>query len=141
MRLMEFTNAEEQLSLLKKIFNNTWTGIANEAAEQKKQRELGKIARDKKKPCTKRAKTASSPRPARPAPLMPSKSTSAATSAACKSTATAADNKKNGVVQAYGQTGKPSVGPQQRAAKALTPKPAIRSYGAQATGKRYGATN
>ena len=31
MRLAEFTNAEEQLGLLKRIIDSTWTAIADEA--------------------------------------------------------------------------------------------------------------
>jgi hypothetical protein len=36
MRLYEFTNAEEQLALLRTIIDNTWTAIAQQAAEQQR---------------------------------------------------------------------------------------------------------
>ncbi len=67
MRLREFTNAKEQLGLLRRIIDSTWTAIADEAAEQKKQQELERI-KASKKPRTKRTKIASSPRPP---PLVP----------------------------------------------------------------------
>lgn len=35
MRLYEFTNAEEQLGLLRVIIDNTWTAIAQQAKQQK----------------------------------------------------------------------------------------------------------
>ena len=35
MRLYEFTNAEEQLALLRTIIDNTWTAIAQQAEQQK----------------------------------------------------------------------------------------------------------
>jgi hypothetical protein len=35
MRLYEFTNAEEQLGLLRIIIDNTWTAIAQQAKQQK----------------------------------------------------------------------------------------------------------
>jgi hypothetical protein len=35
MRLYEFTNAEEQLGLLRAIIDNTWTAIAQQAQQQK----------------------------------------------------------------------------------------------------------
>lgn len=44
MRLKEFANAEEQLGLLRTIIDKTWTAIADEAAEQKRQREQQKQA-------------------------------------------------------------------------------------------------
>jgi len=36
MRLYEFANAEEQLALLRTIIDNTWTAIAQQAAEQQR---------------------------------------------------------------------------------------------------------
>jgi len=69
MRLREFTNADEQLGLLRRIIDSTWTAIADEAAEQKKQRELERIEASKK-PRTTRTRTASSPRRAPPANLV-----------------------------------------------------------------------
>ena len=62
MRLKEFTNAEEQLGLLRIIIDKTWTAIADEAAAQKKQQELDRIA-GKGKP---KAKGSAPPRKPRP---------------------------------------------------------------------------
>jgi hypothetical protein len=61
-RLKEFTNAEEQLGLLRIIIDKTWTAIADQAAAQKKQQELDRIAA-KGKP---KAKGATPPRKPRP---------------------------------------------------------------------------
>jgi hypothetical protein len=76
LRLREFTNAEEQLGLLRRIIDSTWTAIADEAAEQKKQQELERI-KASKKPRGKRTKTASRPRPQPIAPETLSKPNSA----------------------------------------------------------------
>ena len=81
MRLREFTDAAEQLGLLRRIIDSTWTAIADEAAEQKEQERQERL-KASKKPRSKRTKTASSPRSAPPAPRMPPKP---------KTTATAAD--------------------------------------------------
>lgn len=68
MRLMEFTNAEEQLGLLRRIIDSTWTAIADEAVEQKKQKELDRIAA-----ANKPKAQASSPRRASPPANTPRK--------------------------------------------------------------------
>ena len=62
MRLREFTDAAEQLGLLRRIIDSTWTAIADEAAEQKKQQELDRIAA-KGKPKAKGASPLRKPRP------------------------------------------------------------------------------
>jgi hypothetical protein len=80
MRLREFTNAEEQLGLLRRIIDSTWTAMADEAAEQKEQERQERL-KASKKPRSKRTKTASSPRSAPPAPRMPPKPKTPATAA------------------------------------------------------------
>ena len=80
MRLREFTNADEQLGLLRRIIDSTWTAIADEAAEQKEQERQERL-KASKKPRSKRTKTASSPRSAPPAPRMPPKPKTPATAA------------------------------------------------------------
>lgn len=80
MRLREFTNADEQLGLLRRIIDSTWTAIADEAAEQKEQERQERL-KASKKPRTKRTKTASSPRSAPPAPRVPPKPKTPATAA------------------------------------------------------------
>lgn len=72
MRLREFTNAEEQLGLLRRIIDSIWTAIADEAAEQKEQERQERLKASKKSR-SQRAKTASSPRPPPLAPSMPPK--------------------------------------------------------------------
>jgi len=69
MRLIEFTNAEEQLGLLRKIFDKTWTAIADEAAAQKKQQQLDRIAakgKPKEKSVASRTPVRTPPRKPRP---------------------------------------------------------------------------
>jgi len=80
MRLREFTDAAEQLGLLRRIIDSTWTAIADEAAEQKEQERQERL-KASKKPRSKRTKTASSPRSAPPAPRMPPKPKTTATAA------------------------------------------------------------
>ena len=65
MRLLEFTSAEEQLGLLRKIFDKTWTAIADEAAEQKQQQELDRIAAKSKPKAKGSAPRTPSPTPPR----------------------------------------------------------------------------
>ena len=43
MRLYEFTNAEEQLGLLRVIIDNTWTAISQQAKQQKDAEEQRKV--------------------------------------------------------------------------------------------------
>jgi hypothetical protein len=80
MRLREFTDAAEQLGLLRRIIDSTWTAMADEAAEQKEQERQERL-KASKKPRTKRTKTASSPRRAPPAPRMAPKPKAPATAA------------------------------------------------------------
>lgn len=49
MRLYEFANAQEQLALLRTIIDNTWTAIAQQAAEQQRA-EVQRKAQAKLKP-------------------------------------------------------------------------------------------
>jgi hypothetical protein len=55
MRFYEFANAEDQLSLLRVIIDNTWTAIAQQAA-QEKQAEAERMAKAELKPRAKRAR-------------------------------------------------------------------------------------
>jgi len=66
MRLLEFTNAAEQLGLLRRILDSTWQAIADEAAEQEEQR----LAAAAAKP-DKHHKASKPPTPPRPNPVMP----------------------------------------------------------------------
>lgn len=72
MRLREFTNAEEQLELLRVIIDNTWAAIAKQAAEQRKAEQERRIAAAKV-PRSRRGGSASvTPIPAPvPAPSAP----------------------------------------------------------------------
>jgi len=72
MRLREFTNAEEQLELLRVIIDNTWSAIAKQAAEQRKAEQERRIAAAKV-PRSRRGGSASvTPIPAPvPAPSAP----------------------------------------------------------------------
>jgi len=85
MRLREFTNAEEQLGLLKQILDCSWRAIADQAAAQKKEQEL------------KRAQAASKPRVKRPATPVSAKPVPAkpAASASAQNVQTTAQNKAN----------------------------------------------
>lgn len=67
MRLREFTDAEEQLGLLKQIIDCTWRAIADQAAVQRKEQEL-KRAQAASKP---RAKRSVAPVSAKSAPAKP----------------------------------------------------------------------
>ena len=61
MRIYEIANAEEQLGLLRLIIDNTWTAIAQQAA-QKKQADAEKKAKEKIKPRRKTRSAKSKPR-------------------------------------------------------------------------------
>ncbi len=155
MRLREFTNAEEQLGLLRRIIDSTWTAIADQAAEQKEQEQLER-AKSKPKASKRGAATSSSKRTPPPArPRMPPKPRSAA------KTATKASDAK---AVAKPTTVPASVPPQQPSASvirptaaplagqgaklvqravtplpsSLSPQPAIRPYDGRALRKRYG---
>jgi len=54
MRLYEFADAEAQLALLRKIIDNTWTAIAQQA-EQEKRAEAERKAQAKLKPRSRKA--------------------------------------------------------------------------------------
>jgi hypothetical protein len=54
MRIYEFANAEEQLTLLRTIIDNTWTAIAQQA-EQQKRSEAERKAKSKFKPGSKKS--------------------------------------------------------------------------------------
>jgi hypothetical protein len=87
MRLREFTNAEEQLGLLKQVNDCAWRAIADQAAAQKKEREL------------KQVKAASKPRSKRASAPVRAKSTLAksAAPAPVKNAQTNAQNKSSAV--------------------------------------------
>ena len=155
MRLREFTNADEQLGLLRRIIDSTWTAIADEAAEQKEQ-ERQERAKSKPKASKRGAATSSSKRTPPPAqPRMPPKPRSAA------KTATKASDAKTGAkpvavsasvpqqqspASVTSPTAAPLAGqgakPVQRAVtpSPLSPQPAIRPYDGRALRKRYGLT-
>ena len=61
MRLYEFANAEEQLGLLRIIIDNTWSAVAQQAA-QKKQADAEKKAKEKLKPRRKTRSAKAKPR-------------------------------------------------------------------------------
>ena len=67
MRLREFTNAEEQLGLLKQILDCSWRAIADQAAAQKKEQEL-KRAQAASKPRAKRSSAPARANPHQPSP-------------------------------------------------------------------------
>ena len=71
MRLYEFANAEDQLALLRTIIDNTWTAIAQQAAEQQRA-EAERKAQAKLKPRGKKRGKAKSIRIPSP-PLPPNK--------------------------------------------------------------------
>lgn len=122
MRLREFTNAEEQLGLLKQIIDCTWRAIADEAAAQKKEQEL------------KRAQAANKPRAKRSAPSVPAKSAPAkpSTPNPAKKTQTSAQNKSDTV----------TVNPLQPNAMAYkNPHVPIRPYAGYGARKAYGASS
>ena len=155
MRLREFTNAEEQLGLLRRIIDSTWAAIADQAAEQKEQ-ERQERAKSKGKASKRGAATSSSKRtPSPPQPRMSPKPRSAA------KTATRASDAKTGakpvavpapvpqqqspvstanpaLASLAGQGAKP-VQP-QTVSSPLWPQPAIRPYDGRALRKRYGLT-
>jgi hypothetical protein len=147
MRLREFTNAEEQLGLLKQIINSTWTAIADEATEQKKQQELERI-KASKKPRTSRTKTASS---TRPPPLVPrtlpepkTPATAANTAVSNKTPAPAVPAQQSVPVPAQSQVRTPAanaspVAQLPSAAKTkLMPQQPVRPYTGVALRKQWG---
>ena len=78
MRLYEFANAEEQLALLRKIIDNTWTAIAQQAAEQQRAAAQRK-AQAKLKPRGKKPSKGTSIRVRTPKPPPPKKPLTATT--------------------------------------------------------------
>ena len=144
MRLREFTNADEQLGLLRRIIDSTWTAIADEAAEQKEQERQERL-KASKKPRTKRTKTASSPRSAPPAPRMPPKPKTPATAAnKAVSNKTPAPAQQSVPVPAQSQVRPPMpnaspVAQLPSAAKTkLMPQPPVRPYTGVALRKQWG---
>ena len=134
MRLREFTNAEEQLGLLRRIIDNTWTAIADQAAEQKEQ-ERQERAKSKGKASKRGAATSSSKRTPPPAqPRMPPKPKEAA------KTAGKASDAKTGAkpLTVPGQGAKPVQRAVTPLPSPLSPQPAIRPYDGRALRKRYG---
>ena len=76
MRLREFTNAEEQLGLLRRIIDSTWAAIADQAVEQK---ELERQERAKSKPKAGKRGAATSSSKRTPPPPQPPRQTGGAT--------------------------------------------------------------
>jgi len=72
MRLYEFADAEAQLGLLRIIIDNTWTAIAQQAAEQRRVN-AERRAQAKLKPRVKRSSNGTSARVPAPAPPPPNK--------------------------------------------------------------------
>ena len=72
MRLYEFADAQAQLGLLRIIIDNTWSAIAQQAAEQQRV-DAERRAQAKLKPRGKRASKGSSTRVTTPAPPPPNK--------------------------------------------------------------------
>jgi len=72
MRLYEFADAEAQLGLLRTIIDNTWTAIAQQAAEQRRV-DAERKAQAKLKPRVKRTNKGTSTRIPSPAPPPPNK--------------------------------------------------------------------
>jgi hypothetical protein len=67
MRIYEFTNAEDQLALLRLIIDNTWSAIQTQANQQKAHR-IAQAAKAKPKP---QAKPKLAPRPIKVLPNAP----------------------------------------------------------------------
>lgn len=67
MRIYEFTNAEEQLALLRLIIDNTWSAIQTQANQQKAQR----VAQASKAKPKAQAKPKLAPRPSKALPSTP----------------------------------------------------------------------
>ncbi|CAN1558157.1 hypothetical protein MCERE10_03301 [Burkholderiaceae bacterium] len=144
MRLREFTDADEQLGLLRRIIDSTWTAIADEAAEQKEQERQERL-KASKKPRSKRTKTASSPRSAPPAPRMPPKPKNTATAAnMAVSNKTPAPAQQSVPVPAQSQVRPPMpnaspVAQLPSAAKTkLMPQQPVRPYTGMALRKQWG---
>jgi len=72
MRLYEFADAEAQLALLRTIIDNTWTAIAQQAAQQQRA-DAERRALAKLKPRVKRSSKGTSARVPAPAPPPPNK--------------------------------------------------------------------
>jgi hypothetical protein len=153
MRLREFTNAKEQLGLLRRIIDSAWTAIADEAAEQKEQERLER-AKSKPKASKRGATTSSSKRtPPPPQPRMPPKPKSAAKTVtkvpdaktvAKPTTVPTSVPPQQPPVSVAGPTGAPLAGQgakpvqPQIVSSPLSPQPAIRPYDGRALRKRYG---
>ena len=144
MRLREFTDADEQLGLLRRIIDSTWTAIADEAAEQKEQERQERL-KASKKPRSRRTKTASSPRSAPPAPRVPPKPKTPATAAnTAVSNKTPAPAQQSVPVPAQSQVRTPAanaspVAQLPSAAKTkLMPQQPVRPYTGMALRKQWG---
>ena len=144
MRLREFTDAAEQLGLLRRLIDSTWTAIADEAAEQKEQERQERL-KASKKPRSRRTKTASSPRSAPPAPRMPPKPKTTATAAdKAVSNKTPAPAQQSVPVPAQSQVRTPAanaspVAQLPNAAKTkLMPQQPVRPYTGVALRKQWG---
>jgi len=72
MRLYEFADAEAQLALLRTIIDNTWTAIAQQAAQQQRV-DAERRAQAKLKPRVKRSSKGTSARVPAPVPPPPNK--------------------------------------------------------------------
>ena len=143
MRLREFTNAEEQLGLLRTIIDNTWRAVADEAAEQKRQQELERIAASKK-PRSKNTRRASAPRTYKPVPtpqpIPKATATTADKASADKAPApaTTATQSTPAQTQPSAQPTTPSAAKQTAAKSPSAPQQPIRPYSSVAMRKQWG---
>lgn len=71
MRLYEFTTAEEQLTLLRTIMDNTWRAIEQQAIVQRAHKDTVASDKAKQQPSKKRKTSSKRKRPAPPPPPKP----------------------------------------------------------------------
>jgi hypothetical protein len=68
MRINEFTSAEDQLALVKLIFDNTWAALSKQAADQRTKATLPRTPAKAKRPPKPRIPAPPKPKPPKPAP-------------------------------------------------------------------------
>ncbi len=124
MRLYEFANAEEQLALLRTIIDNTWTAIAQQAAEQQRA-EAERKAQAKLKPRGKKRGKGGKvhiPSPPPPPPKKPNANTNPQVPTASNQPVQANPNAVEQHPAAY-----PKPNPQHQST-AVNPKPTTTPY-------------
>ncbi len=68
MRINEFTSAEDQLALVKLIFDNTWAALSKQAADQRTKATLPRTPTKAKRPSKPKIPTPPKPKPPKPVP-------------------------------------------------------------------------